>query len=416
VKRREILKLAGAALLAGCATPGTARARIVVVGGGFGGATAAKYLRMWHPATEVVLVERAATYDACPISNLVLAGFAAPQEARCGYSAIAAQGVRVIADAVTQVDAARRRVRLARGGELAYDRLVLAPGLDFSYGEIEGYEAAMRAGRVLHAWDAGEQTLALRRQLEQMRPGGVFVISIPPAPFRCPPGPYERASLVAAYLKRANPRAKVLVLDANPDITSKGALFRKAWADLYAGTIEYRPNCLAVGFDAASSTLKLEVEDVRGDVMNVIPPQRAAAIAQQAGVVTHNGRWCDVDWRSMESTAVPGVHLLGDATLAAPAMAKSASMANNHAKLAAAAIIELLAGRAPEPEPRILNTCYSFVSRDEAIHVTSVHAWSGRERTLRIVPGSSGVSAARSAREAVFARAWERTILADSLG
>jgi sulfite dehydrogenase len=416
MKRREFLTLAGAAALAGCASMAPAKARVVVIGGGFGGATAAKYLRLWSPATEVVLVERVDVFTSCPMSNLVLAGFAAMDELRHGYEGLRRHGVQVVNDEAVAIDPAKKVVRLGRGGDLRYDRLVVSPGIDFIFSEIEEYEGAMRAGRVLHAWKAGPQTVALRRQLEQLRDGGVYVLSIPFAPYRCGPGPYERASLIAAYFKRSKPRSKVLVLDANPEITSKGPLFRRAWADLYPGVIEYRPNSTAIGIDAASMTLKLEVEDVRGDVLNVVPPHRAGDIARDAGLITHNGHWCDVDWRTMESRAVPGVHVLGDATLAAPAMPKSGSMANSQAKLAAAAIVEILAGRAPDAEPRILNTCYSFVSAKEAVHVSSVHAWDENDRTLKKVPGSGGVSPARSETEGGLAWNWARNIWADSLG
>jgi NADPH-dependent 2,4-dienoyl-CoA reductase/sulfur reductase-like enzyme len=234
------------------------------------------------------------------------------------------------------------------------------------------------------------------------------------APYRCPPGPYERASLVAAYFKRAKPRSKVLVLDANPDITSKAGLFKRAWSDLYPDLIEYRANSRAVGIDGPARVVKLELDDVKGDVLNVVPPQRAGNIARQAGLITTNNRWCDVDWRSMESKAVKGIHLLGDATLSAPAMPKSASMANNQAKIAAAAIVELLNGRNAEPV-KIINTCYSFVSPKEAIRVSSVHEWDASQDTLVGVKASGGVSAARSEAEAGYAWSWARSIWADSL-
>jgi NADPH-dependent 2,4-dienoyl-CoA reductase/sulfur reductase-like enzyme len=256
--------------------------------------------------------------------------------------------------------------------------------------------------------------VALRRQLEQMRDGGVYVLSIPLAPYRCPPGPYERVSMVAAYFKQAKPRSKVLVLDANPDVTSKGGLFKRAWSELYPGIVEYRGNSRAIGVDANAMSVRLEVEDVKADVLNVVPPHRAGDIAAKAGLITTNNRWCDVDWRTMESKAVKGVHVLGDATLSAPAMPKSASMANNHAKIAAGAIVELLNGREPQPL-KILNTCYSFVSRTEAIRVSSVHEWEPGQGTLVPVKGSGGVSAARSEAEANFAWSWARTIWSDSL-
>jgi sulfite dehydrogenase len=220
--------------------------------------------------------------------------------------------------------------------------------------------------------------------------------------------------VVAAYFKQAKPRSKILILDANPDVSSKPGLFKAAWKDLYGGIIEYRENSKAVGIDASTMTVKLEVEDVKGDVLNVIPPQGAGDIAHKAGLVTATNRWCDIDWRTMESKLVKGVHVLGDATLAAAGMPKSGSMANNHAKIAAAAIVEILNGREPQPV-QILNTCYSFVSQKEAIRVSSVHHWDAAQGTLLPVKGSGGVSAARSEAEGTLAWSWARTIWADSL-
>jgi sulfite dehydrogenase len=414
MKRRDFLKLAGAASLAGCASSVPSRARVVVIGGGFGGATAARYIRHWDPSIDVVLVERDADFVSCPMSNLVLGGFTGMQDITQSRDGLRRQGVQIVRDEAIAVDAAKKTVRLARGGDISYERLIVSPGIDFLFGDVQGYDAAMQSGRVLHAWKAGAQTVALRRQLEEMRDGGVYVLSIPLAPYRCPPGPYERASMVAAYFKQAKPRSKVLVLDANPDVTSKAGLFKRAWADLYPGILEYRGNSRAVGVDAASMTVKLELDDVKADVLNVVPPHRAGDLAAKAGLITTNNRWCDVDWRTMESKAVKGVHVLGDATLSAPAMPKSASMANNHAKIAAAAIVELLNGRTPEPV-KIINTCYSFVSGKEAIRVSSVHEWEPGQATLIAVKGSGGVSAARSEAEATYAWNWARAIWADSL-
>ena len=415
--RRDFLRLTGAAAAlaaAGCATT-TPKARVVVIGGGFGGATAAKYIRMWDPSIEVVLVERADSFISCPLSNLVLAGYKNMGDITHRHDGLQRYGVQVVRDEATAVDAAKRVVRLERGGDLAYDRLIVAPGIDFMFNELPAYQSAMSAGRVLHAWKAGEQTVALRRQLEQMKDGGVYVLSVPLAPYRCPPGPYERASLVASYFKKAKPRSKVLVLDANPDVTSKGPLFKKAWADLYKGILEYRGNAKAIDVDARTGTVKLEVEDVKGDVLNVIPPQRAGDIALKAGLITANNRWCGIDWRTMESTAVKGVHVLGDATLSAPLMPKSGSMANQHAKICAAAVIALINGQQPNPGPKIANTCYSYVSDNEAIHVASVHAWNDKDKTLTTVPGSGGVSSARSELEGAYAWAWAVNIWQDVL-
>ena len=421
MQRRSFLKLAGAAsvagalpVLSGCASGVPSKARVVIVGGGFGGATAAKYLRLWDPSIDVVLVEREAAFISCPISNLVLSGNASMNDITRDYEGLRRHGVQVVRDEAIAIDPQKKFVRLARGGDIGYERLIVSPGIDFTFEDLQGYDAAMASGRVLHAWKAGAQTVALRQQLEQMRDGGVYVLSIPAAPYRCPPGPYERASMVAAYFKRAKPRSKVLVLDANPDVTSKAGLFKAAWKDLYPTILEYRGNSKAIGVDGASGTVKLEVEDVKADVLNVVPPHRAGNIAQQAGLITHNNRWCDVDWRTMESKKVPGIHVLGDATLSAPAMPKSGSMANNHAKIAAAGIIELLHGRSPSPL-QILNTCYSFVSEKEAIRVSSVHQWDAAQGTLIAVKGSGGVSAARTEAEATYAWTWAKTIWADSL-
>ena len=414
MKRRDFLKLAGGVTLAGCATPAPSNGRVVVVGGGFGGPTAAKYIRMWDPKIDVVLVERDPSFISCPISNLVLGGFTGMEDITRSIDGLERHGVRVVRDEAAGIDPNKKTVRLSRGGEIGYERLVVSPGIDFTFGDMPGYEQAMQSGRVLHAWKAGPQTVALRRQLTEMRDGGVYVLSIPLAPYRCPPGPYERVSMVAAYFKQAKPRSKVLVLDANPDVTSKGPLFKRAWSDLYPGIIEYRGNSRAVGVDGNTMSVRLEVDDVKGDVLNVVPPHRAADLAAKAGLITTNNRWCDVDWRTMESKAVKGVHVLGDATLSAPAMPKSASMANNHAKIAAAAIVDLLNGREPQPL-KIINTCYSFVSEKEAIRVSSVHEWEPGQGTLIAVKGAGGVSAARSEAEATFAWNWARTIWADSL-
>ena len=417
--RRNFLKLSGAAAAlaaTGCATSGGAKARVVVIGGGFGGATAAKYIRMWGPAIEVVMVERDTDFVSCPISNLVFGGSKTMADITYGYSGLSKYGVQVVRDEVTAVDTGAKSVRLARGGELKYDRLVVSPGIDFMYEQIAGYEAAMDSGRVLHAWKAGPQTVALQKQLAEMRLGGVFVLAVPLAPYRCPPGPYERASQVAQYFKKHNPRAKVLIVDANPDVTSKGKLFKQAWADLYPGMIEFRGNSKAIGVDPGTGTVKTEVEEVKGDVLNVVPAQRAGTIAVKAGLITANDRWCGVDWRTTESTVAKGVHVLGDATLSAPGMPKSGSMANQQAKVCAAAVVAMINGSEPNPNPKIANMCYSFVSDDEVIHVTSVHELDAGKKTFVPIKGAGGLSPARNQVEAHYAWAWAQNIWSDMLG
>jgi sulfite dehydrogenase len=415
MRRRQFLKFAGAASLAGCATPGSVKSkpRVLVIGAGFGGATAAKYVAMWQPSVQVVLVDRQSEFVSCPISNLVLGGNRSMRDITHSYDGLRKYGVDVLNGEAVAIDSAKQLVTFGRGSQLVYDRLVLSPGVDFLFNEVEGYEAA--GERVLHAWKAGPQTVALRRQLEAMPDGGVYILSVPVAPYRCPPGPYERACQVAHYFKQAKPRSKVLLLDANPDVTSKGPLFKRAWEDLYKGIIEYRPNAKVLAVDGQTMSVRTEFDTVKGDVLNVVPPQRAADIALKAGVITSNNRWCDVDWRTMESRAVKGIHVLGDATLSAAGMPKSGHMANSHAKVCAAAIVEVLNGREPNPSPVMNNTCYSFVSDKEVIHVASVHQYDAGQNMIIPVKGAGGVSAARSELEGQYGWSWARNIWADML-
>ena len=417
--RRRLLTV-GAALsglaLAGCASTalGPSLGRVVVIGGGFGGSTAARYLRLWGGNVDVTLVERNPQFISCPVSNLVVGGFKQMADITRGYEGLRAMGVKVVQGDVTAIDATAKKVRLSSGAELSYDRLVVSPGIDFMNEQVGGLAAAFDSGRLVHAWKAGPQTAALRKQLTDMADGGVYAISIPKVPYRCPPGPYERACMVAAYLKEAKPRSKVLVLDANPEIQSKKALFERAFAQHYKGILEYRPN--AELKEVSGNVAKFEFEDVKADVINVVPPQRAADLARTAGLVNINNRWVGVNWLTMESTAVPGIHVLGDATFPAALMPKSGHMANQHAKVAAAAVIQLLKGEAVNPTPVVMNTCYSFVTAQDVIHVASVHQYDAAEKTFKTVPGSGGVSAAASQIEGRYALSWADNIWNDMLG
>ena len=424
--RRQFIRAGSAAsaatalgLTAGCASTGSAAgAKVVVVGGGYGGATAAKYIRMWSEGRiEVTLVEPNDSFVSCPLSNLVLGGSKQMADITTPYDNLTRRhGVKIARDRATAIDADKRQVRLAGGQTLAYDRLVLSPGVDFMWDALPGMKKAGAQDRVLHAWKAGPQTLALRKQLEAMPDGGVYAISIPLAPYRCPPGPYERACQVAHYFSQAKPKSKVLILDGNDDVTSKGPLFKKAWADRYKGIIEYRPKHSTVDVDVATNTLKFDFnDDVKAQVLNVIPPQRAGDIAHNAGLTTANRRWCEVDWLTMESTAAKNIHILGDALQIAPQMPKSGHMANQHGKVAAAAIVALLSGRAPNALPIYNNTCYSFVSDTDVVHVASVHRYDAEKKTMLTVPGSGGVSAAASELEGRYGMAWARNIWADTL-
>jgi len=420
--RRDFLRATGAAgmsAISGCAglraSPSKPIGRVVVVGGGFGGATAAKYLRMWSGgAVEVVLIERNKEFVSCPTSNLVLGGSRSIGELTRGYAGLLRRGVRVIQDEATAIDPVNKRVSLRHAADIPYDRLILSPAVDLMHERIEGYDAVAQK-TVLHAWKAGPETIALRRRLAAMRDGGVFVLAVPRTPYRCPPGPYERACQVAWYFKRAKPRSKVIILDANEDVTSKASLFKAAWSELYKGMVDYRGNSEVRAVDASAMAVKTDFDTIKGDVLNVLPPMQAAAIARNAGLLSSKTRWCGVNWLSMESLEHKGIHVLGDATLSAPGMPKSGHMANNQGKLAAAAIIDLMNDREPNPQPVLANTCYSFVSDREVIHVASVHAYDPDKKTLVVVPGTSGVSPARSELEGVYGWAWAQNIWSDML-
>ncbi len=423
--RRDFIGFFGASALSsltGCATlsavPAKPIARVVVIGGGYGGATAAKYIRTWSGgAIEVFLVERNTQFVSCPLSNLVLGGTRKIEDITIGYGGLREHGVQILNDEVSAIDADKKLVKFAnKFADMKYDRLVVSPGVDFMFNEIPGLNNADAQKQILHAWKAGPETIALRRQLESMSDGGVYLLSIPKAPYRCPPGPYERACQVASYFKQAKPRSKVIILDANPDVTSKPGLFKAAWKDLYPGIVEYRPNQEIKDVDVKGKALKTDFDSITGDVLNVIPPQRAGNIAASAKLITTNNRWCDIDWLSMESVAIKGIHVLGDATLSASAMPKSASMANNHAKIAAAAIVANLTGQAAPTSATISNTCYSYVSATEAVHVNAVYRYDTEKKTLLPVTGAGGLSAQRNTLEKSYADAWATNIWADSLG
>jgi sulfide dehydrogenase [flavocytochrome c] flavoprotein chain len=406
-----------AAALAGCATPRNAGPKVVVIGGGFGGATAAKYLRLWSEGElGVTLLEPNRQFVSCPMSNLVLGGSKQLSDITHGYEGLRSMGVNVIHAHASAIDATQRRVRLASGASLAYDRLVVSPGIELLFDRVRGMSSEA-AEQVPHAWKAGAQTALLRRQLEAMPDGGTVLIGVPMAPYRCPPGPYERACQIGWFLKTRKPKSKLIVLDANPQVVSKGPLFTKVWKEDYPGIVEYRANSAVGEVDLRNRTFVLELgERIRGDVLNLIPPMRAADIARDAGLITANERWCEVDWVTLESIKVPNLHVLGDATLSAPAMPKSGHMANHHGKAAAAAIVDLFAGRAPQP-PVMANTCYSMIDDRHAIHVASVHRWDAEKKTLAVAPGG-GVSAMERSRwelEGGHAWSWARTIWADML-
>jgi len=421
MKRRDFLKSTAAvgamASLYGCAGGSKASGHVVVVGGGYGGATVAKYLRMWSEGgVQVTLIERNPTFISCPISNLVIGGTKTMEDITVSYDNLKNKwGVRVIQDEVVAVDAAKRSVKLAKGGDMSYDRLVLSPGIEFMFDQIPGLNNADAQSKILHAWKAGPQTVALRKQLEDMKDGGTYAISIPKAPYRCPPGPYERACLVADYFKKNKPKSKVVILDANEDVQSKKPLFTKAWADLYKGIIEYRNNSEVKDVEVGTNTAILEFDKFKADVLNIVPPHRAGDIAAKTGLKLINNRWVDINWLNMESTNTPGVHVLGDAVFPAPTMPKSGHMANQHGKLAAAAIINMLSGQEVNQTPVVMNTCYSFVNAKNVIHVASIHQYDAATKLVQPVKGAGGVSAARNELEGKVALGWAKNIWADML-
>jgi NADPH-dependent 2,4-dienoyl-CoA reductase/sulfur reductase-like enzyme len=406
--------------LIGCASTGNipSKAKVLVIGGGYGGATAAKYVRMLsNYKIDVVMVEPDSNFVSCPISNLVLGGSKTMGDITTPYDNLNNKhGVKHVKDWVSSIDAAKKLVTLASGATIAYDKLILSPGIDLMWSSIEGLQTAHASGQILQAWKAGPETLALRKQLEAMPDGGVYAITIPLAPYRCPPGPYERASQVASYFKKAKPKSKVLILDANPDVTSKGPLFKKFWADNYAGMLEYRGGHKAIAVDAKTNTVKFEIqEDVKAQVLNVLPDMSAGGIAVKMGLANTNKRWCNVDYLTFESTAAKDIHIIGDSVLAAPLMPKSGHMANSQGKVAAAAVVAQLSGLEVNPQPLLTNTCYSFVNDKLVVHVASIHQYVGAEKTYKTVAGSGGVSSAPNELEGIYAWNWAQNIWADTL-
>ena len=417
--RRALLKLAGGAavagLFAGRADARSRGGRVVVVGAGFGGGACARYLRRHAPELEVTLVERGSRFVTCPFSNTVIGGLQDLDSLTHGFEGLRRHGVTVLEAKAVAIDGQGRTVRLAGGGSLPYDRLVLSPGIDLKWNAIEGYDEAA-AVHMLHAWKAGAQTALLRRQLEAMEDGGLVVIAVPESPYRCPPGPYERASLIANYLHREKPRSKVLILDAK-DGFSKQGLFREGWDRLYPGLVEWvgfsgGGNVVAV--DPQAMEVRTDFDSFRADVANIIPPQRASRLVDTAELAA-GGDWCEVDHRTFESAVVPNIHLLGDAIFAG-AMPKSGFSANSQAKVCARAIVALLREEEP-PEPVYVNTCYSLLAADYGISVAAVYRLDDTGE-IAPVPGAGGVSPADAPlafrrAEADYARGWYASIIAD---
>jgi len=420
--RREFLAASAALVTSAAVMPRpaigqTAAPHVVVVGGGFGGATVARTLKRLDPGVSVTLVEVNRTFTACPFSNGVIAGLRVITEQQFGYDKVVGEGVVLAAGTANLIDTQARTLIVGDGVRLRYDRLVLSPGIDFRWDALPGYDE-MAVERMPHAWKAGEQTLLLQKQLEAMEDGGLVVISAPANPFRCPPGPYERASLIAHYLKTKKPRSKLIILDAK-DAFSKQRLFQNAWKELYPGLLEWvslSNGGKVTSVDPSTNTLVTDFGKHEAKVANVIPPQKAGRIAELAGVTDRTG-WCPIDPVTFESKLQPNIHVVGDATIAG-AMPKSAFTANAQAKVCAAALAKLLRNEKPA-EPKLINTCYSLVAPDYGIHVAGVyHPANG---VLTEIEGSGGLSKADAPPdvrklEASFAEGWFKTITSEVFG
>ena len=426
INRRQFIKLSGGyaalfstlGLLSACSS-NKSSGRVIVVGGGFGGSTCAKYLKLLDPNIEVTLIESANRFVTCPFSNAVLSGFREMDDISHGYDMQTKRGVKVIQAMVNEIDATGKKIKLDNGKSLTYDRLVLSPGIDFKWDGIDGMTAA-DAQNIPHAWKGGAQTIILRDQIKAMFDGGVVIIAPPDNPFRCPPGPYERVSLIAHYLKQNKPKSKILILDAK-DKFSKQPLFTQAWNQLYPGMIEWISGSNGGRVDQVDVTarmLQTEAGDKhKGDVINFIPPQKAATIVHKAGL-TGSGEWCPVNQRTFESEIHPDIHVIGDASIAGK-MPKSGFAANSQAKVCAAAIVASIHD-ITMPEPSYVNTCYSLVAPDYGISVAAVYRFS-KDKGIYKVQGSGGVSPidanqAFRENEARYAAGWYSSITSDAFG
>jgi sulfide dehydrogenase [flavocytochrome c] flavoprotein chain len=434
--RRDFIKTVASSSvivpLAACAAPsggkkGGSKARIVVVGGGFGGATAAKYLKVMDAGLDVTLVERNKQFVACPLSNEVISGHGKYESLLAGYDGLMKRGVKVTFDDAIAVDPAGKSVKLKSGATLQYDFLVLSPGIDFNWKGIEGYTEEVANSTHPHAYKAGPQTLALKKQVESMKDGDVFLLSVPPGPFRCPPGPYERASQVASYLKHhGKGKSKVLIADANDSFSKKG-LFEQAWKMHYPGMIEWVPGASGgkvVKFDAKTNTASSDFNDFKGDVVNIIPPHHAGLIAVNTGLTNDKG-WCTVDMLTMESTKHKDIYVVGDSTvhgdLPVYGAPKSAHMANTQAKVAAGAILAKING-VPAPEPFFVNTCYSIAEKEWGFSV--VHIYRAKDGKLVYDTKAGGISPVNMPDEAQlklqrkleseYVHGWFKNIMADA--
>jgi NADH dehydrogenase FAD-containing subunit len=386
--------------------------RVVVIGGGMGGATVAKYLRLWGgTGVSVTLVERDTAYTSNILSNLVLNGQRTITSLQYGYTNLASRyGVRLVKGEVMAIDSGGHSVSLADGSKLPYDRLIIAPGVDFD--TIAGLETAAAQAKVPHAWKAGAQTTQLRNMLLAMQPGGVFAMTIPAKPYRCPPGPYERACVVADWLKKNRVGSKVIVLDANPGIIAEPLAFTNAFDVVHKGVIEYHPGVTINSIDATTMSLNTSLGNLKANVINAIPPHKAGKVVVANGLANAGGRWAGVDVLTYQSVVAPGIHIIGDAS--ATTQPKAGHIANQEAKICADAVVRLLAGRSPDPAPITNSACYSPITADTASWLTAVFAYDPGTATMQPVPGAAGEAAGRSTDNYQEMNRWFNTLMEDS--
>jgi len=385
--------------------------KVVVIGGGYGGATVSKYIKKWSPNIDVTLVEKNTNYVSCPISNRIFSGKVDLNYLTHNYETLSKKySVKIINDTVNSISPKNKKV-IFNHKSIDYDILVVSPGVEFNYDNIPEFKKN-KESVPLHAWKAGKQTIDLKKQLIDMKDGGVFSIIIPQAPYRCPPGPYERACQVAHYLKNNKPKSKIIIYDANEKIQSKGTLFKKYWSDLYPGMIDYYPMMPLRDFNTSTNSLIFDFDEMTHDVVNYIPDQRAPKFIREIAAKAESN-WCEIDFRSYQSIYDDNIYILGDSILPSPKMPKSGHMANSQAKVCASAIVRNLSGKDTNQNPIVNNTCYSFVSDDEVIHVAAVYKYNEEKKLMEVIPESTGVSGKASKIEGIYAEGWAKGIWYD---
>ena len=388
--------------------------KVVVIGGGYGGATVSKYIKKWSPNIDVTLVEKNTNYVSCPISNRIFSGKVDLNYLTHNYETLSKKySVKIINDTVNSISPKNKKV-IFNHKSIDYDILVVSPGVEFNYDNIPEFKKN-KESVPLHAWKAGKQTIDLKKQLTDMKDGGVFSIIIPQAPYRCPPGPYERACQVAHYLKNNKPKSKIVIYDANEKIQSKGALFKKYWSDLYPGMIDYYPMMPLRDFNPSTNSLIFDFDEMTHDVVNYIPDQRAPKFIREIAAKAESN-WCEIDFRSYQSIYDDNIFIVGDSILPSPKMPKSGHMANSQAKVCASAIVRNLSGKDTNQNPIVNNTCYSFVSDDEVIHVAAVYKYNEKKKLMEVIPESTGVSGKASKIEGIYAEGWAKGIWYDMFG